>query len=74
VFLLNALSDVLMFTLLAGAGLALRAHSAWHKRLMLMANFPPLNAALVRLVAYLHLAVGAATLRAALALLFIAVG
>jgi hypothetical protein len=73
VFLLNAYSDLLMFTLLAGAGLALRAHSAWHKRLMLMANFPPLNAALVRLVAYLHLTVGTATLRATLVLLFIAI-
>ena len=66
VFLLDALSDVLMFTFLAGAGLALRTHSAWHKRLMLTANFPPLNAALLRLVAYLHLAAGTSTLRAAL--------
>jgi hypothetical protein len=72
-FLLDAISDLLMFTALAGSGLALRRHAAIHKRLMLMANLPPLIAAFARLVNYLHLSVGTLALRNALMLIFIAI-
>jgi hypothetical protein len=72
-FLLDAISDLVMFSALAASGLALRRHAATHKRLMLMANLPPLNAAIVRLVAYLHLSVGSLALRDTLMLIFCAI-
>ncbi|HJS90247.1 MAG TPA: hypothetical protein VJ738_09810 [Steroidobacteraceae bacterium] len=72
-FLADALSDLAQFALLAGSGLALRRHPDLHKRLMLLANLPPLNAAIVRLVNYLHLGIGASTFRDALLLAFIVV-
>jgi hypothetical protein len=72
-FLLDAISDLLMFSALAGSGLALRRYAAIHKRLMLMANLPPLMAAFSRLVGYLHLSVGTLALRNALMLIFIAI-
>lgn len=71
-FLLDALSDLAMFTVLAAFGLGLRRHAAAHKRLMLLANLPPLSAAIVRLVSYLHLGMGSFTFRNALMLALIA--
>lgn len=70
-FMANALTDLAAFALLAGSGLALRRRPGFHKRLMLLSNFPPLIAALARLVGFLHLGIGVTPLRNLLLLAFI---
>lgn len=70
-FLASALTDLAAFALLAGSGLALRRRPDFHKRLMLLSNFPPLLAALARLVGFLHLGIGVTPLRNLLLLAFI---
>jgi hypothetical protein len=72
-FLAGAFTDLAAFALLTGGGLALRKHPDFHKRLMLLASMPPLLAALVRLVAFLHLGIGATPLRNLLLVAFIVV-
>ena len=72
-FLADAFTLLAAFALLAGSGLALRRHLDFHKRLMLLSNLPPLIAAIVRLVNFLHLGVGATTLRNLLLLALIGV-
>lgn len=72
-FLADALTDLAVFALLAGSGLALRRHPDLHKRLMLLSNFPPLIAALARLVGFLQLGIGVTTLRNLILLAFIGV-
>jgi len=49
-FLSLALFDVLTFAMLVSGGIALRGHSAWHKRLMLLAALMVLDAALFRFI------------------------
>lgn len=71
VFMASALTDLAAFALLAGSGLALRRRPDFHKRLMLLSNFPPLIAALFRLVGFLHLSIGATPLRNLLLLAFV---
>lgn len=71
VFMAIALTDLAAFALIAGSGLALRRRPDFHKRLMLLANFPPLIAALARLVGFLHLGIGITPLRNLLLLAFI---
>ena len=71
VFMANALTDLAAFALLAGSGLALRRRPDFHKRLMLLSNFPPLIAALARLVGFLSLGIGVTPLRNLLLLAFI---
>ena len=71
VFLAIALTDLAAFALLVGSGLALRRHPDFHKRLMLLSNFPPLIAALARLVGFLHLGIGITPLRNLLLLAFV---
>lgn len=61
-FLADAFTQLAAFALLTGSGLALRRRPDFHKRLMLLANLPPLIAAIVRLVAFLHLEIRATTL------------
>jgi hypothetical protein len=73
VFLALALTDFAAFVLLVGSGLALRRRPDFHKRLMLLSNFPPLVAALARLVEFLHLGIGITPLRNLLLLAFILV-
>lgn len=70
-FLAIALTDFAAFALLVGSGLALRRHPGFHKRLMLLSNFPPLVAALARLVGFLSLGIGVTPLRNLLLLAFI---
>ena len=70
-FLADAFTQLAAFALLAGSGLALRKRPDVHKRLMLLSNLPPLIAAIVRLVNFLHLGVGGTTLRNLLLLTFI---
>jgi hypothetical protein len=70
-FLAIALTDLAAFSLLVGSGLALRRHPDFHKRLMLLSNFPPLIAALARLVGFLQLGIGVTPLRNLLLLAFI---
>ena len=72
-FLADAFTQLGTFALLAGSGLALRRRPDAHKRLMLLSNLPPLIAAIVRLVNFLHLGVGATPLRNLLLLAFIGV-
>jgi hypothetical protein len=72
-FLASAFTELAAFALLAGSGLALRRHPGFHKRLMLLSNMPPLFAAIVRLVFFLHLGVGAMTLRNIILLVFIVI-
>lgn len=72
-FLAVALMDLAAFALLAGSALALRRRPDFHKRLMRLANMPPLVAALTRLVGFLHLGMGATPLRNLLLLTFIVV-
>ena len=72
-FLADALTQLAAFALLAGSGLALRRRPDFHKRLMLLSNLPPLIAAIVRLVNFLHLGVGATPLRNLLLLAFIGI-
>jgi hypothetical protein len=71
VFLAIALTDLAAFALLVGSGLALRRRPDFHKRLMLLSNFPPLIAALARLAGFLHLGIGITPLRNLLLLAFI---
>ena len=61
-FLADAFTQLAAFALLAGSGLALRRRPDFHKRLMLLANLPPLIAAIVRLVVFLQLEIRATTL------------
>ena len=70
-FLADAFTQLAAFALLAGSGLALRRRPDVHKRLMLLSNMPPLIAAIVRLVNFLHIDAGATTLRNLLLLAFI---
>jgi hypothetical protein len=70
-FLADAFTQLAAFALLAGSGLALRGRPDVHKRLMLLSNLPPLIAAIVRLVNFLHLDASATTLRNLLLLAFI---
>lgn len=72
-FLALAFTDLAAFALLVGSALALRQRPDYHKRLMLLANMPPLIAALVRLVGFLHLGIGPTPLRNILLLAFIVV-
>lgn len=72
-FMAAALTNLAAFALIAGSGLALRRRPDFHKRLMLLSNFPPLFAALVRLVGFLHLGIGATPLRNLLLLAFVGV-
>jgi hypothetical protein len=72
-FLAEALTNLAAFALLAGSGIALRRRPDFHKRLMLLANLPLLVAAIVRLVGFLHLGIGATPLRNLLLLTFIVV-
>jgi len=72
-FLASALTDLAAFALLAGSGLALRRRPDFHKRLMLLANMPPLIAALARLVAFLHLGLDPTPLRNLLLLAFVVI-
>jgi hypothetical protein len=72
-FLADAFTQLAAFALLAGSGLALRRRPDSHKRLMLLSNLPPLIAALVRLVGFLHLQIGATTLWYLLLLAFIVI-
>lgn len=70
-FLAGALTDLAAFALLAGSGLALRRRPAFHKRLMLLSNMPPLIAVTARLVGFLHLGIGVTPLRNLILLAFI---
>jgi hypothetical protein len=72
-FLADALTQLAAFALLAGSGLALRFRPDFHKRLMLLSNMPPLIAAIVRLVGFLHLEIGVNTLWYLLLLAFVIV-
>lgn len=72
-FLAVALTDLAAFAMLAGSGLALRRRPDFHKRLMLLANMPPLIAALARLVGFLRLGIGPTPLRNLLVLAFIVI-
>jgi Ni/Fe-hydrogenase subunit HybB-like protein len=72
-FLASALTSLAAFALLAGSGLALRRRPAFHKRLMLLSNIPPLIAVFARLIFFLHLNVGITTLRNLLLLAFIVI-
>lgn len=72
-FLADALTQLAAFALLAGSGLALRKRPEYHKRLMLLSNLPPLIAAIVRLVGFLHLTIGATPLRNLLLLTLVGV-
>jgi hypothetical protein len=52
VFLASALELLFVFSVLIGAGIGLRRRrSDWHKRLMLLATIPLLDAAIVRFIA-----------------------
>ena len=53
-YLADAFTQLAAFALLAGSGLALRRHPDFHKRLMLLANLPPLIAAIVRQIGRAH--------------------
>lgn len=72
-FLADAFTQLAAFALLAGSGLALRRRPDVHKRLMLLSNMPPLIAATVRLVNFLHVDASGTTLRNLLVLAFILV-
>jgi len=72
-FLADAFTQLAAFALLAGSGLALWRRLDFHKRLMLLSNLPPLIAAIVRLVGFLRLGVGATTLRNLLLLTLVGV-
>lgn len=72
-FLADGLSQLLAFTLLAGAGLAFRRRRDVHKRLMLLATLPPLLAALVRINAYMHWHLGGLAMRNGLLVAFLVV-
>lgn len=50
VFLIVPLTDMLVFTLLAGSAMLLRQHSDYHKRLMLLATLSILTAAIGRIL------------------------
>jgi hypothetical protein len=71
-FLADAFTQLTAFALIAGSGLALRRRPDFHKRLMLLANMPPLIAVIARLVGFLHLGVGVTTLRNLILLALIA--
>lgn len=71
-FLATALTSLAAFALLVGSGLALRRRPDFHKRLMLLSNVAPLVAVFARLIFFLHLNVGIATLRNLLLLAIIA--
>lgn len=49
-FLARSLFDLLTFAILVSGAIALRRHSAWHKRLMLLAALLLLDAALARFI------------------------
>lgn len=74
IFLAVALFDLLSFATLAGSAIVLRRHSAWHKRLMLLATLIVLDAALARFIgAYTSWTLHAATLRNMLLLVCVAI-
>ena len=63
-FLSSSLLLLLTFTVLAGTGLAMRRRPGVHKRLMLLATLPLLDAALVRFISvYTHWSIHASTTR-----------
>lgn len=72
-FLADALTQLSAFALLAGSGLALRRQPDFHKRLMLLSNFPPLIAVMARLVGFLNLGIGVTMSRNLVLLAFIGV-
>jgi hypothetical protein len=73
-FLSSSLLLLLTFTVLAGAGLAMRQRPGAHKRLMLLATMLLLDAALVRFIsAYTHWSIQAAWVRNLLVLACIVV-
>ena len=63
-FLSSSFLLLLTFTVLAGTGLAMRRRSDVHKRLMLLATLPLLDAALLRFISvYTHWSIHASTTR-----------
>ena len=63
-FLSASLLLLLIFAVLAGTGLAMRRRPSVHKRLMLLATLPLLDAALVRFISvYTHWSIHASTAR-----------
>ena len=70
-FLASALTGLAAFALLARSGLALRLRPDFHKRLMLLSNFPPLIAVFRSPGFFLHLNIGVTPRRNLLLLAFI---
>jgi hypothetical protein len=73
-FLARSLFLLSTFAILVGGALGLRRHSAWHKRLMLLATIIVLDAALARFIsAYTSWGIDAALVRDLLVLLCVAI-